>query len=177
MRSLLVSILLTCILICGCGYPTGPKKEIENRLAELKVTLPPVTPPVAAYVNTVKTGKLVFVSGNLPIKNGKVIYRGKVGSDIDLATAQQSAKLCAVNALAALEAELGSLDKINRIIRLDVFVNSALDFTDQSKVANGASDFMQQVFGPAGKHSRTATGAAQLPLNAATEVAMIVEVN
>ena len=131
--------------------------------------------PVAAYVNVVESGNLIFVSGQLPIHDGKVIFTGKVDSDIELAEAQKAARLCAINALAAIEAQLGSLDKVNRIVRVEVFVNSSAGFTGQSQVANGASLLLQQVFGDAGRHTRMAVGVAQLPLNAAVEVAMVVE--
>ena len=144
-------------------------------MSELGIVLPEVARPVAAYVNTVEAGNLVFVSGQLPIRNGKVVFTGKVGRDIETVEAQKAARLCAVNALAALKAQLGSLEKVKRIVRLEVFVNSADGFTGQSLVANGASELLQQVFGKAGRHTRMAVGVAELPLNAAVEAAMIVE--
>jgi enamine deaminase RidA (YjgF/YER057c/UK114 family) len=159
----------------GSAFNSSGQKPVSARLSELGIVLPEVARPVAAYVNTVEAGNLVFVSGQLPIRNGKVVFTGKVGRDIKPAEAQKAARLCAVNALAALKAQLGSLEKVKRIVRLEVFVNSADGFTGQSFVANGASELLQQVFGEAGRHTRMAVGVAELPLNAAVEAAMIVE--
>lgn len=144
-------------------------------MSELGIVLPEITRPVAAYVNVVQSGKLLFVAGQLPIRNGRVLFPGKVGSDIEVAIAQEAARLCTINALAALKAELGSLGRVRRIVRVEVYVNSAEGFTDQSQVANGASMLLQDMFADAGKHTRMAVGVAELPLNAAVEVAMIVE--
>jgi enamine deaminase RidA (YjgF/YER057c/UK114 family) len=139
------------------------------------IVLPEMTKPVAAYVNVVRSGKLLFVSGQLPIRNNKVLIAGKVGREITLARAQDAAQLCAINGLVALKDALGSLGLIRRVVRVEVFVNSAPGFTDQSKVADGASILLHRLFGTAGKHARIAVGVAELPLDAAVEVAMIIE--
>lgn len=177
-----IFITLFAILACchGCqSTPSTPysaqEKEIGAKLSELGIVLPEITRPAATYVNVVRSGKLLFVAGQLPIRNGRVVFTGKVGRDIDPAQAEQAAQLCAINALVALKAELGSLGRIRRVVRVEVFVNSAQGFTDQSQVANGASMLLQQLFGEAGKHARIAVGVAELPLNATVEVAMIVE--
>jgi enamine deaminase RidA (YjgF/YER057c/UK114 family) len=151
------------------------KKPVSERLSELGISLPKVARPVAAYTNVVESGNLIFISGQIPIHDGKVVFTGKVGSDVELAEAQKAARLCAINALAAIKAQLGSLEQVRRIVRVEVFVNSATGFTGQSQVANGASLLLQQVFGDAGKHTRMAVGVAELPLGAVVEVAMIVE--
>ncbi len=180
-NSSIIMVLLVAWLSCqGCGTvpsscSSSNEKPADVRLSELGITLPKVATPVAAYVNVVESGNLIFVSGQLPMRQGKVIYTGKVDRDIELAEAQKAARLCAINALAVLKAQLGSLDNVNRIVRVEVFVNSSAGFTGQSQVANGASLLLQQVFGDAGRHTRMAVGVAQLPLNAVVEVAMVVE--
>lgn len=177
-------IIITMLAILACGHgcqstPASPysadEKEIGTKLSELGIILPEITRPVAAYVNVVESGKLLFVAGQLPIRNGRVLFPGKVGSDITIAIAQEAARLCTINALVALKAELGSLGRIRRIVRVEIYVNSAVGFTGQSQVANGASLLLQDLFADAGKHTRIAVGVAELPLNAAVEVAMIVE--
>ena len=181
MRRAIVTILFFSIFVCcqGCksspATPSSMDDKISAKLHELGIVLPEITRPVATYVNVVKSGKLVFVAGQLPIRSGRVLYAGKVGRDIDIAQAERAAQLCVINALVALKAELGSLGRIRRVVRVEVFVNSTEGFTGQSQVANGASMLLQQVFGEAGKHVRIAVGVADLPLNAAVEVAMIVE--
>ena len=182
MRNSSIILLFLVVGLCcqGCesvpsGCGSSSEKPINVRLSELGITLPEVATPVAAYVNVVESGNLIFVSGQLPKRDGKVIFTGKVGRDIELAEAQKAAQLCAINALAAIEAQLGSLEQVNRIVRVEVFVNSSTGFTGQSQVANGASLLLQQVFGDAGRHARMAVGVAELPLNATVEVAMIVE--
>lgn len=179
MRYILFIVLLLLVWM-GCeSVPPGcsslSEKPVSVRLSELGIVLPKAATPVAAYTNVVESGNLIFVSGQLPVSNGKVIFTGKVGGDVELAEAQKAARLCAINALAAMEAQLGSLEKVRRIVRLEVFVNSAEGFTGQSQVANGASLLLQQVFGDAGRHTRMAVGVAELPLGAVVEVAMIVE--
>ena len=154
MRNSSIILLLLVLWLCCQGCRAVPsdcgsssEKPVSVRLSELGITLPKMATPVAAYVNVVESGNLIFVSGQLPIHDGKVIFTGKVDSDIELAEAQKAARLCAINALAAIEAQLGSLDKVNRIVRVEVFVNSSAGFTGQSQVANGASLLLQQVFG------------------------------
>jgi len=148
---------------------------LAERLAELGIELPPAARPVGAYVPTVRTGKLVFTAGQLPLSNGELIACGKVPLDVDLQQAYAGARQAALNALSAVNAEAGSLDAVARIVRVNCYVNSAPGFTDQAKVANGASELLAEIFGQAGLHTRCAIGAAELPLNAAVEVDLIVE--
>ena len=150
--------------------------DIEKRLTELGIDLPPAPKPMGSYVPAVRTGRLVFTAGQLPMKDGKLLAEGKVPDPVDLATAQAAARRAALNALAAIKAEIGSLDSVARIVRLNCFVNSAPGFTDQAQVANGASDALTEIFAEAGLHTRCAIGAAELPLNAAVELDLIVEV-
>ncbi len=147
-------------------------------MSELGVTLPEVAKPVAAYVPTVITGNHVFTSGQLPFKEGKLPAVGKVGEAeglVDPTEAKEMAKLCALNALAAIKDAIGNLDKITRIVKVVVFVASDPAFSSQPIVANGASEFLFEVFGDAGKHARSAVGVATLPLDAPVEVELIVE--
>jgi len=177
----MIIIFQFVVLIYGQGCTSSPATpssmddKISAKLHELGIVLPEITRPVATYVNVVKYWKLVFVAGQLPIRSGRVLFAGKVDRDIDIAQAERAAQLCVINALVALKAELGSLGRIRRVVRVEVFVNSAEGFTGQSLVANGASMLLQQIFGEAGKHARIAVGVAELPLDAAVEVAMIVE--
>jgi len=150
---------------------------IEEKLKSLNITLPNPPKPAGAYVPVVKSDHTVYVSGQIPIENGKVTFKGKVPNDQSLEQAQKAAILCVVNALAQLKAELGSLDKISKIIRVSGFVNSDPDFTDQAKVINSVSDLLYEIFGEKGKHSRIAVGVASLPLGATVEIDMIVEIN
>ncbi len=148
---------------------------IESRLAELGLTLPEPAAPVAAYVPVVVAGGLAHVSGQLPFVEGKLVT-GRLGEDVDLESGVEAAQACAVMILAQLKAALGSLDRVERVVKLGAFVNSAGDVTDQPKVANGASELMVAVFGEAGKHARSAVGVPVLPLGAAVEVDAIVAV-
>ena len=151
--------------------------QVDARLAALGITVPQAAAPVANYVGYVKTGNLVFVSGQVPIKDGKFMYQGKVGAEISLDEAQEAATLCAVNIISQLkDACGGDLDKVQRIVKLGGFVNSIPEFTDQPKVINGASDLMVEVFGDAGKHARAAVSAGALPLNVAVEVDAVAEI-
>jgi enamine deaminase RidA (YjgF/YER057c/UK114 family) len=144
---------------------------IEQKLASLNVTLPQSAPPAANYVPYTISGNLVFISGQLPMKDGKPQDIGKVGKEFSVEQAQDTAKLCAINILSHLKAACGGdLSRVKRCVRLGVFVNSTDSFTDQPKVANGASDFMVAVLGDAGKHSRFAVGVSQLPFGVAVEV-------
>lgn len=147
---------------------------IEEKLQKLGITLPEPPTPAGSYIPAVKTGNLLFISGQIPFEGGKVAFTGKV-SDKNLETAQKSARLCAINILAQIKRELGSLDKVSRIVRLSGFVNSVPEFSSQPKVINGASDLIYEVFGEPGKHSRIAVGVASLPLDSMTEVDAIVE--
>ncbi len=148
---------------------------IQNRLAALGVTLPAAAAPAGSYVPFVQSGKLILTSGQLPLADGKLVSTGLVGRDLDVATAKEAAKTCAINVLAQLQAATGDLERIARLVKITVFVASTPDFTEQHLVANGASDFLVEVLGEAGKHARAAVGMASLPLNAPVEVEAIAE--
>jgi enamine deaminase RidA (YjgF/YER057c/UK114 family) len=148
----------------------------EERLAELGLTLPEVAAPAGAYVPALRNGPYVYTSGQLPLVDGKLPATGKVGAEVDADAAKDLAKTAALNALAAIRAELGGLDQVKRVVKLLGFVASAPDFTGQSGVMNGASELLGEVFGEAGRHARSAIGVAVLPLDAPVEVEVIVEV-
>lgn len=149
----------------------------QQRLQQLGLRLPPAPKPVAAYVPAVRAGKLIFVSGQIPMLDGRLMCTGPVPSAASLENARAAARQCVLNALAALVEVAGvDLDQIKRIVRLGVFVCSDADFFDQPKVANGASELLQEIFGEAGRHTRAAVGSIALPLGATVEVEMIVEV-
>ena len=147
---------------------------IEEKISSLKITLPTPPTPAGSYIPAVKTGNLLFISGQIPMEEGKVKFTGKVTDD-NLETAQKSAKMCAINLLAHMKRELGNLDKVTRIVRLSGFVNSDPEFYQHPKVINAASDLIFEIFGDKGKHSRIAVGVACLPLNSMTEIDAIVE--
>jgi enamine deaminase RidA (YjgF/YER057c/UK114 family) len=150
---------------------------VADRLAELGIRLPTPPRPVAAYVPAVRTGALLFVSGQIPLIDGKVAWTGPVSSKVSLEEARKAARQCAINALAVLSGELGGdLDRVRRIVRVGVFVCSDPGFADQPKVANGASELLVEVFGEAGRHARAAVGSIDLPLGAPVEVELVVEV-
>lgn len=149
--------------------------NIEAKLAELGLTLPAAAAPVAAYVPVVVAGGLAHVSGQVSIVDGQLL-KGRLGEDLTLEDGVRGAHACALMILAQLKAALGSLDRVERIVKLGAFINSAPDFTDQPKVANGASELMVAVFGEAGKHARSAVGVPCLPLGVAVEVDAIVAV-
>ena len=148
---------------------------IEAKLAELGLTLPAAAAPVAAYVPVVITGGLAYVSGQVSFVDG-VLIKGRLGEDMSLEQGIAAAQGCGLMILAQLKAALGSLDRVERVVKLGAFINSAADFTDQPKVANGASELMVAVFGEAGKHARAAVGVPSLPLGCAVEVDAIVAV-
>ena len=150
--------------------------SIDNRLAELGIDLPQAAAPVAAYVPTVQTGGLLHISGQISFTEDGSLIKGRLGDDVDLDGGMAAARRCGIMLLAQIKAALGSLDRVERVVKLGVFVNSAPGFTDQPKVANGASELMQEVFGDAGKHARSAVGVAALPLGVAVEVDAIVAV-
>ncbi|MEJ6010637.1 RidA family protein [Novosphingobium aquae] len=150
--------------------------EIESRLAELGLVLPVAAAPVAAYIPVVVAGGLAHVSGQLPFIDGKLVT-GRLGEDVSVEQGNAAAQACALMILAQLKAALGSLSRVERVVKLGGFVNAAGDFTDQPKVINGASELMVAVFGDAGKHARSAVGVPCLPLGAAVEVDAIVAVN
>lgn len=149
--------------------------QAENKLAAMGLQLPEPAAPVAAYVPVVVAGGLAHVSGQLPFVNGKLVT-GRLGEDVSLEDGVTAAQACGLMILAQLKAALGSLDRVERVVKLGAFVNSSGDFTDQPRVANGASELMAAVFGEAGKHARSAVGVPVLPLGAAVEVDAIVAV-
>lgn len=150
--------------------------RISERLAELGIALPRPAAPVAAYVPAVEANGLLHLSGQLPFRPDGSLIAGRLGTDHDVAHGREAAERCAVMLLAQIKAALGSLDRVERIVRLGVFVASDDHFTDQPKVANGASELMETVFGEAGRHARSAVGVPVLPLGAAVEVDAIVAV-
>jgi enamine deaminase RidA (YjgF/YER057c/UK114 family) len=150
--------------------------QIEARLADRKIELPKAAIPVANYVPVAVAGNLAFVSGQVTIWNGEFRYKGKLGQEFKVEDGQAAARLCGLNVIAQLKTALGDLDRVKRCVKLTVFVNSTDDFTDQPKVANGASDLMVEVFGDAGKHARAAVGVNVLPLNVAVEVEGVFEI-
>jgi len=150
--------------------------SIDNRLAELGITLPKPAAPVASYVPAVESGGLLHISGQISVAEDGNLILGRLGEDMNLERGIEAARRCGIMLLAQIEAALGSLDRVERIVKLGAFVNSAPNFTDQPKVANGASELMQEVFGEAGRHARSAVGVAVLPLGVAVEVDAIVAV-
>jgi enamine deaminase RidA (YjgF/YER057c/UK114 family) len=149
---------------------------IEERLAELGIVLPPAPQPVASYIPVKVVGDLAWVAAQIPMQDGAVTVAGKVGGEVTTDDANAGARRCALQALAALQAALGTLDRVKGIVKLDVFVASAPGFTDHPEVANGASDILVEVFGDEGRHARAAVGVPGLPLGAAVEVALLVQV-
>jgi len=149
---------------------------IDNKLQQMGLELPEPPRPVAAYVPTVRTGNLVFVSGQVPRERGEMKYRGHLGANLSVEEGRAAARLCALNALSAVKQEIGDLDRIRRVVKVTGFVASAAGFTDQPKVVDGASLFLAELLGEKGKHARAAVGVNELPLGAAVELEMIVEV-
>lgn len=149
--------------------------EIAARLADQNIVLPEAAAPVAAYVPTVQVGNLLHISGQIPFQ-GSELMTGRVGEDRDLDYGYAAARACGIMLIAQMQKALGSLDRVDRIVKLTVFVNCGPNFTDQPKVANGASELMEQVFGEAGRHARSAVGASSLPRGVAVEVDAIVAV-
>lgn len=151
------------------------KDTIVEKLSSLGLALPAVPAPVAAYVNCVRSGNLLYLSGGLPIDGDRKII-GKVPTDVSIEEAQEGARIIILNRLAVIKNAIGSLDKVRQILSLGGFVNSEPDFYSHPQVINGASELLVEIFGEKGKHSRTALGAAALPLNVAVEINLIVEV-
>ena len=149
--------------------------SVADRLTELGLELPPVAKPVAAYVPAVVTGNLVFTAGQLPFVSGTLAATGKFGAELIAGDGPGLARICALNALAAAESVIGSLDRVTRVVKVVVFVASTADFTGQPGVANGASELLGQVFGDAGQHARSAVGVPVLPLDAPVEVELVLE--
>ena len=148
---------------------------MSAKLADLGITLPAAAAPVAAYVPVVVSGGFAYVSGQLPFVDGKLVT-GRLGEDVSTEAGQAAARACGLMILAQLQAALGSLDRVEQVVKLGAFISSAAGFTDQPKVANGASELMAEVFGDAGKHARSAVGVPVLPLGAAVEVDAIVAI-
>ncbi|MCW2758520.1 MAG: RidA family protein [Nocardioidaceae bacterium] len=148
----------------------------EEKLASMGLAVPEVAKPVAAYVPAVRSGNHVFTSGQLPMRSGQLIATGKVGADVSVETAVECAQQCALNALAAIRAEIGELSAIKKVVKVVVFVASDPSFTGQPGIANGASELLGTVFGDVGVHSRSAVGVAVLPLDAPVEIELMVEV-
>jgi enamine deaminase RidA (YjgF/YER057c/UK114 family) len=150
--------------------------KIENTLKEIGLILPGAPKPVAAYIPAKQTGKLVFTAGQLPMVNGELISKGLLGQDVEIDEANKAARICTLNALAAIKGVIGDLDRIKQIVRVVGYVASVPTFTQQPAVVNGASELLLEIFGEAGKHARSAVGMAALPLNASVEIELTVEV-
>ncbi len=148
----------------------------EDRLAALGLSVPDVAKPVATYVPALRNGNYIFTSGQLPMRSGELMYTGKVGGEISPEEGVECAQQCALNAIAAVKAEIGDLDLVKRIVKVVAFVASTPDFTGQPGIANGASHLFGEAFGDAGVHARSAVGVSVLPLDAPVEVEIIVEV-
>ncbi|MDR8407662.1 RidA family protein [Nonomuraea sp. 3-1Str] len=149
----------------------------EQKIVDLGLTLPEVVPPLAAYVPAVRTGDLVYTSGQVPMVEGKLARTGKLGAELTVDEGREMARICALNALAALKSEVGELASVVRVVKAVVFVASDPGFTEQPQVANGASELLAEVLGDAGRHARSAVGVASLPLDAPVEVELIAEVS
>lgn len=148
----------------------------EAKIKELGLEIPEAPKPVAAYVPGVLIDGYVYTSGQIPFVNGELKYKGKVGAEVSPEEAYEAAKICAINCLAVVKSLIGSLDKVERIVKVTGFVNSAAGFNGQPQVVNGASELLGQIFGDAGKHARSAVGVSELPADATVEVEMIVKV-
>jgi enamine deaminase RidA (YjgF/YER057c/UK114 family) len=151
--------------------------SVAARLAELGLTLPPVAPPVAAYVPAVRVGELVWTSGQLPLVEGSLLEAGVVGSAVTPERAKELARVCVLNALAAVAAQVGSLDRVKRIVKVVGYVASEPGFTGQAQVVNGASELLGEVFGERGVHARSAVGVAVLPLGAPVEIELVAQIH
>jgi enamine deaminase RidA (YjgF/YER057c/UK114 family) len=150
-------------------------KQIEERLKELNIEIPEPAKPLAAYIPAIKIDKYVYTSGQLPFVKGELKFKGKVGKDVSEEEAQEAAAFSIMNCLGAVKSVIGSLEDIEQIVKLTVFVNSAETFTNQPKVANGASELLQKIFDEKGRHTRSAVGVSELPLDAPVEIEMIVK--
>jgi len=148
---------------------------IDSVLSSMGITLPTPPAPAGSYVPVVKSGNLAFVSGQIPLEAGKVVFKGRVGTDLSVEEGQEAARLCVINALAQLRASLGELDMISRVVKVTGYVNCEPSFADHPRVVNGASDLLVKIFGEKGKHARAAVGMSSLPLGSAVEVELIVE--
>jgi enamine deaminase RidA (YjgF/YER057c/UK114 family) len=160
------------------NFGRGKKRVgvVDTRLKELGIELPTVPSSVANYVGAVRTGDLIYLSGRLPMQEGKVAYQGKLGPDVSPEDGYQAARLAMLNVVATLKSEIGDLDRVRRVIKVVGMVSSDPEFAEQASVLNGASDLLVEIFGDRGRHARSAIGVAALPLNACVEIEMIVEV-
>ena len=149
----------------------------SQRLAELNLTLPTTAAPIGSYLPARRSGRCIYTSGQIPFKDGKLLYPGKVPTDVSVPQAAEAASVAVLNALAAAAQSAGGLDHVSAVLRVCVFVNSSPGFFEQPKVANGASDLLVKIFGDAGRHARSAVGAAELPMNACVEVELLVEMS
>lgn len=150
--------------------------KVESRINELNISLPDAPKPVAAYIPAKQSGKLVFTAGQLPMVNGELVSKGLLGQDVEIDDANKAARICTLNALAAIKGVIGDLDLIKQIVRVVGYVASVPTFTQQPAVVNGASELLLEIFGENGKHARSAVGMAVLPLNASVEIELTVEV-
>ena len=150
--------------------------KIEERLKEIGLSLPEAVKPVAEYIPAKLVGSLVYCSGQGPVKDGKMVFLGRVGKEVTIEEGYQAAQICALNCLAAIKTAIGSLDRIDEIVSLRGFVNSDLDFFRQPEVINGASELMVKIFGEKGKHARCALGVSSLPFNTSVELEMVVSI-
>jgi len=148
--------------------------SIEENIKSIGLTVPDVPRPAAAYIPALQSGDMVFTAGQVPLVNGELKYKGKLGADLTVDEGYAAAKYCALNCLAAIKGLIGDLDRVEQVVKVVGYVASAAGFTDQPKVINGASEFLVQVFGETGRHARVAVGVAELPLGAAVEVEMTV---
>ncbi len=165
-----------CFVLAVISSSLAQKPDVEKKLKELGIILPAPQAPIANYVKAVRVGNLVFLSGHGPSNADGTYITGKVGKDLTIPQGYEAAKLTGLNLLTSLKAEIGDLNKVNRIVKVLGMVNCTESFTDQPKVINGFSDFMVAVFGEKGKHARSAVGMYALPLNMAVEIEMVVEV-
>ena len=151
--------------------------EMENKLEKMGIVLPEIPKPVAAYIPAKQTGNLVFTAGQLPMVQGELISKGLLGQDVEIEEANKAARICTLNALAAIKGVIGELDRIQQIVRVVGYVASVPTFTQQPAVVNGASELLLEIFGERGKHARSAVGMAVLPLNASVEIELTVEID
>ena len=178
MRNFYSFIVILSLLFTSCAAEESSKTRDDNpeqKLKELGIQLSSPSSPVANYVNTVKTGNLVFISGKGPLKKDGNYVLGKLGENLTLEQGYEAARLTAINLISTLKASIGDLSKVKRIVRVTGMVNATSDFTDHPKVVNGCSDLLVEVFGDNGKHTRAAVGMNSLPLNIAVEIDMVVE--
>ena len=150
--------------------------RVDARLADLSIDLPTAAAPAANYIPSVNQDGMLYISGQLPMRDGTLLFQGKCGRDLDLANAREAARLCGINIIAQAKAALGDLDRVARIVKLTGFVNGTAEFDQQPQVINGASDLMVEVFGDAGRHTRSAVGVASLPFGVAVEIDAILAV-